>query len=120
MKVTRANRISMMSAPVSGMRSLIKILSVILFLGHLSADQGPWPQILSSIGFTADSTVSAQIHIGRPGSPASATWKARLDAGAFLILEGESPLAASFGFRPTKETVQLTSIQDVHRPKLPI
>ena len=29
-------------------------------------------------------------------------WTGRVDKGAILILEGESPLADSFGFRPAK------------------
>jgi hypothetical protein len=36
------------------------------------------------------------------------------------VLEGESPLAASFGFRSLQETVRLASLTDVHRPTLPI
>src|ERR1700730_10301268 len=109
----------------SGMRSLIKIITIALFgiIGALcvkslagagfsviNGDAEAWPQILSSVGFTEDSAAMAQIYVGRPGSPASPHWRPKLEGGAFLLLEGESALAASFGFHTTQETVQLTSI----------
>ena len=40
--------------------------------------------------------------------------------GAALILEGSSPLASSFGFIPTSETVSTIHIVDEHNPSLPI
>lgn len=86
----------------------------------ITPDPGAWPQILSSVGFTAQPAAAANIYVGRSGSPASPHWQSKLESGAYLILEGESPLAASFGIHPTKQTFQLASMQDVHRPKLPI
>jgi len=56
----------------------------------------------------------------RAGSAGSPEWPARVENGAYLILEGESSAAESFGFRPTKENVRVASLQDVHLPKLPI
>lgn len=81
---------------------------------------GPWPQILASIGHWPSPAVEAKIFVGPPGSPASANWIPKLSQGCMLVLEGESTLAASFGFRPTQEKVRLASVQDVHRPALPI
>ncbi len=86
----------------------------------IGTDAGAWPQILSSIGHRPSPAVEARIFVGRPGAPASPNWSAKLAAGCILILEGESPLAASFGFHPTSETVRLASLEDVHRPNLPI
>ncbi len=60
------------------------------------------------------------VSVAGPGSPLDAAWRGRLNQGAFLILEGESPLAASFGFHPEPSRVEVTSVVDVHRPKLSI
>ena len=43
-----------------------------------------------------------------------------MESGAYLILEGDSSTAESFGFRPTKDNVKVASIADVHAPKLGI
>ncbi|MDQ6663351.1 MAG: hypothetical protein M3Z23_03050 [Acidobacteriota bacterium] len=86
----------------------------------ITPDPGSWPEILSSIGFSPQPAAAATLYVGRSGSPASPHWQPKLDAGAFLILEGESPLAASFGIHPTKQTYRLAALQDVHRPNLPI
>jgi hypothetical protein len=109
----------------------IKAVVLLLFLvlpltSHASGfsvigtDPGCWPKILTSIGHWPSPAVDAQIYVGRPGAPASPNWAAKLAQGSILVLEGESTLAASFGFRPGKETVSLTSLEDVHRPQLPI
>ena len=63
---------------------------------------------------------SARIFVLRAGSPGSPEWSARVQSGAYLILEGESSIAESFGFRATKENVRISSLEDVHLPKLPI
>jgi len=86
----------------------------------IGTEPGAWPQILSSIGHWPSPAANATIYVGRPGAPASPNWTAKLAGGSVLILEGESTLAASFGFRPTKETFSLASLVDVHRPSLPI
>jgi len=86
----------------------------------LSDDQGGWPLLLQSVGFMPQPAASARIFVLRAGSAGSPEWPARVAAGAYLILEGESPIAESFGFRSTKENVRVTSLEDVHLPKLPI
>jgi hypothetical protein len=86
----------------------------------IGTDPGPWPQILTSVGHWPSPAANATIYVGRPGAPASPNWTAKLTHGSVLILEGESTLAASFGFHPTKETFQLASLVDVHNPTLPI
>ncbi len=48
-------------------------------------------------------------------------WIARVEHGTILVIEGESPLAAAFGFRPgTKPHAIARSVEDVHAPKLHI
>jgi len=86
----------------------------------IGTDPGAWPAILGSVGHYPATAVESKIFVGRPGAPASPNWAAKLASGCVLIMEGESPLAASFGFRRTQDTVRLSSLQDVHRPNLPI
>jgi hypothetical protein len=86
----------------------------------LSEDAGAWPAILSSIGLQRQPAGVSRIFVARPGAAASGEWKARVERGAFLILEGESSLADTFGFRSTKDQVKVTSLSDVHLPDLPV
>ena len=86
----------------------------------LSDDPGGWPLLLQSVGFMPQPAAAARIFVLRAGSAGSPEWPARVENGAYLILEGESSAAESFGFRPTKENVRVASLQDVHLPKLPI
>lgn len=84
----------------------------------IARDAGSWPQIFSSIGF--ERRPEARVFVARAGTAASPEWAARVGKGAILVLEGESPLAESFGFRRGKSTVRTASLRDVHRPDLPI
>ena len=86
----------------------------------LGSPPGPWPSILSSVGHISGPAASADIFVGLPGTPASADWNSRIEKGAALILEGSSPLAASYGFKPQPETVSVVHLVDVHNPSLPI
>jgi hypothetical protein len=88
------------------------------YFNVLARDAGSWPQIFSSVGF--EPHADAHIFVARAGAPASSDWPARLDKGAILVLEGESPLAETFGFKRGAKTVRTTSLRDVHRPDLPI
>ena len=86
----------------------------------LSDDQGGWPLLLQSVGFMPQPAASSRIFVLRAGSAGSPEWPTRVESGAYLILEGESSTAESFGFRPTKDNVKVASIADVHAPKLGI
>ena len=86
----------------------------------MARDPGAWPQVLESIGYQPQDAAAAHILVARPGAPASAAWRERVEKGAILVLEGESPLAESFGFKRGKRSVLTTSLRDVHRPTLPI
>ena len=90
------------------------------YFSVLSDDAGSWPDILSSIGLERQPASKAHIFVARAGAPASAEWTARVEQGAILILEGESSLAEMFGFKPSKDSVRVTSLADAHSPKLPI
>jgi hypothetical protein len=86
----------------------------------LSEDAGAWPEILQSVGFQRQPAGLGHIFVARTGAPASPGWASRVEKGAVLILEGESSLAESFGFRRTKENAAVSSVIDVHRPGLAI
>ncbi|HEX3748695.1 MAG TPA: hypothetical protein VHW09_32430 [Bryobacteraceae bacterium] len=90
------------------------------YFSVLSDNAGAWPAILSSIGLEPQPASKAHIFVARAGAPASAEWNARVEQGAILILEGESSLAEMFGFKPGKDRVRVTSLADVHSPKLSI
>jgi hypothetical protein len=111
------------------MRSLISLLLLLApaaraaslpYFSVLSDDQGGWPLVLQSVGFMPRAAASARIFVLRAGSAGSTEWPARVENGAYLILEGESPASEMFGFRRTKENVRVTSLEDVHLPKLPV
>jgi hypothetical protein len=85
-----------------------------------SRDAGSWTEIFSSVGFEPQPAEKAHILVARAGSAVSPEWTERVRQGAILVLEGVSPLAESFGFRRTKQTVHVSSLRDVHRPTLPI
>jgi hypothetical protein len=84
----------------------------------LGSDPGPWPQILSSIGLLPSS--DSAIVVARGGALADPSWQTKIEDGLFLIVEGDSALAASFGFRSSEKFVSITSMIDTHQPKLPL
>jgi hypothetical protein len=86
----------------------------------LSKDAGGWPELLSSIGLEQREPSAARIAVARAGATAAPEWTGRVEKGAILILEGESPLANAFGFLPNSGKVRVTSLTDVHNPKLAI
>jgi hypothetical protein len=92
------------------------------YFSILSPDQGAWPEILSSIGLQPQPAAVAHVFVARSGATASADWPARIEHGAILILEGESSLADTFGFRRKAglDPVRVESLTDTHRPTLGI
>ena len=86
----------------------------------IGAQPGPWPQMLSSVGHFPVPAASAEIFVAPSGTPAAPDWQAKVKAGAALILEGNSPLAASFGFKQTQGSVPVIHLVDTHNPTLPV
>jgi len=83
------------------------------------ADPGGWPAILSSIGL--QSAARGDIEVIPSGiAPEPADWAKRVESGTILILEGASPLAASFGFRAGSKRVAVRSVEDLRAPQLRI
>ena len=92
-------------------------------LGYFVAgdDPGPWPQILSSIGFTTGPGSPANLFVVRSVAPGStAQWIQKIDQGAIVVLEGRSELAEALGIQPGKKHVVVRGIVDHRAPKLPI
>jgi len=91
------------------------------FFYVLDEEPGSWPEILSSVGLQplGPPGAAARVFVLR-GDSAGADWQARVESGAVLILEGESSVAESFGFRATRRRVAVRSVQDARRPELRI
>ena len=84
-------------------------------------DPGPWPAILRSAGFVAAAGGAADVWIVRAGESGDpAQWALRAEKGAFVLLEGESAIAAAFGFRPGADKVRVASVEDKRQPLLDI
>jgi hypothetical protein len=90
------------------------------YFAVVAGEPGPWPEILSSVGLQAQAAAQSRILIARAGAAASPELTAEVEKGAILVLEGESPLAEQFGFKPGKHKVKVTSVVDSHRAALPI
>jgi hypothetical protein len=84
-------------------------------------DPGPWPAILSSVGMMPPGGGAANLFVIRTGTPVSSKdWIAKIEAGAIVVLEGDSELAEALGFKVGAKLVVVRSIVDIHAPKLPI
>ena len=90
------------------------------YFAVLSGEGAPWPEILSSIGLERQPVSLARVFVARAGTPASAEWPSRVEQGAILILEGDSSLGDLFKFQRGTDRVRVSSVSDVHNPKLPI
>lgn len=109
------------------MRSLTSLLFLALpcaaatLTFHIAGDDpGGWPSILSSIALQ-NAAARGDIEVIPAGTPAAETdWPQRIEHGTILILEGASPLAASFGFRAGSQRISVRSVEDLRAPQLRI
>jgi hypothetical protein len=84
------------------------------------SDPGGWPAILSSIGLQS-AAAQGDIEVIPAGAAVTETdWSSRIERGTILIIEGASPLAASFGFRATTQHTSVQSVEDLRAPQLRI
>ncbi len=111
------------------MRSLVSlfVLSAAISSGAVLSyhvvgdDPGPWTPILSSVGFRPDAIGPAGIVVIRGASDIpAAQWIERANKGAFIVLEGGTPLSEELGFHATSRKIAVRSVQDARSPKLPI
>ncbi len=92
------------------------------FFYHVAGDDpGSWPAILSAAGLVSGTGAGGSVFVLRSG-PASLApqWRKRVRQGAFLILEGDSEIAAAFGFRAGQKRVGVQNVLDHRRPELEI
>jgi hypothetical protein len=85
-----------------------------------SRDAGAWPKILASIGFERRQEGESRVVVVRGDAAEAGDWAMRVEGGVILVLEGESPLAESFGFQRTPRAARVNSVADVHNPDLAI
>jgi hypothetical protein len=83
-------------------------------------EPGAWPEILASISLVEGSEGAKLIVIPAGATAPPETWVPRLEQGALLVLEGESPLAEALGFRRTGKKAPVQSVIDPRRPELRI
>lgn len=79
-------------------------------------DRGAWPEALASLGLSEGP--KADVIVVPHGT--TGDFQDRVNRGAILILEGDSPVAASFGFQATGKPVTIRSIVDARAPKIGI
>ncbi len=92
------------------------------FAYHVVGDEPTsWPAVLGSIGMTsaADGPASVLVLPGGTSAP-PATWLPRIEKGAIVIIEGDSPLAEALGIVASRQRVSTRSLIDVADPKLPV
>ncbi len=90
---------------------------------HVMGDEpGGWPELLSSLGLTNGTGGGASVIVAPHGvGLPPAEWAARVERGAILVLEGESPLAAAFGFHAgVQPHLSVRSVEDLRAPDLAI
>jgi hypothetical protein len=84
-----------------------------------AVDPSGWPAILSSIGL--QNAARGDVEVIPAGVAVTETdWNQRVERGTILVLEGASPLAASFGFRAGTKRVAVQSVEDLRVPQLRI
>jgi hypothetical protein len=89
---------------------------------HVAGDDpGSWPAILSSVGLVPGAAGTSGVFVIRTGPATLASqWRERVANGSFLILEGESEIAAAFGFRAGGRRVQVRNVVDARDASLDI
>jgi hypothetical protein len=92
-----------------------------VFSFHVEGDAGSWLAILGSMGLVKGAAADAGVIVVPSNAKVTATdWAARVDHGALLVIEGDSPVAAAFGFRSTSGRVAVRAVEDLRAPKLDI
>jgi hypothetical protein len=82
---------------------------------------GAWPQLLHTLGLEEQPASQARVLIYPAGNQIDVEASlARLNKGALLVLEGDSPLARALGFVPTSRSLPVRKIQDLRQPELAI
>lgn len=93
-------------------------LAARIFFQVAGTDPGLWPDLLAAAGFLPGQP--ADVIVLRAGAGSPQQWIERMEAGAVLIIEGESEAAAALGFTATPARVRVQSVEDARLPKLRI
>ena len=83
--------------------------------------QGSWPRILSAAGLVRGAG-GITVVSGAAAATDTPAWLKRIEDGAVVVLEGDSPLATALGITvdADRKPVLVRSITDTHNPKLSI
>jgi hypothetical protein len=107
----------------AGLRPAWSASAVFLLVPHVlaatltyQAPPGPWPAIFGSIGLQPGKDGVVVV----PQDASDEGWPARVEHGTILVVQGDSPAAASFGFHATAKLVTVRTIEDTRAPKLEI
>jgi len=98
------------------MRLLVKKGVIAAMLAGCASAQTGWQRVLGSVNLAGD----PRIHVAGPNEASAENWGTRVRNGEILILEGESRLASGLGFRATPQKLTVTSLRDIHEPKMRI
>jgi hypothetical protein len=105
-----------MRSPISGLLFVLAAshcVAATLTFHVAGTDSGGWPAILSSIGLQA-APVRGDVEVIPANAASTETdWSQRVEHGTILVIEGASPLAASFGFHATTHHVSVQSVEDL-------
>jgi tetratricopeptide (TPR) repeat protein len=80
----------------------------------LGDSAGSWPAILTAGGFTADSKTAGLLVVRSSHRVGNVKWEKLVKEGAFLVLEGVSPVAELFGFTSSGDSIEARVERDVH------
>jgi hypothetical protein len=95
--------------------------SAAVFSFHVEGDAGSWAAVLGSMGLMRGTAADAGVIVVSSNAKSAAIdWAARVDHGALLVIEGDSTVAAAFGFRSTSASVAVRAVEDLRAPKLDI
>jgi hypothetical protein len=84
-----------------------------------AGDAGGWSLVLRCMGFVESPAAEARVIVVPPNTKgAPEEWLAKIDAGAVLVLEGDSPLARALGIRASQRKIRVRQVCESRDPKL--
>lgn len=104
------------------MRSLIRLLVFVATVTSVEAaskESSVWDNILGAVQLSPAQGASVILPADAVSIAPEELHK-KVNQGQFLILEGASAAAESFGFKPTAKSVTVRSAIDIHEPRLPL
>ncbi|MBX9600841.1 MAG: hypothetical protein K2X35_07550 [Bryobacteraceae bacterium] len=88
---------------------------------HVAGDEAAgWSKVLAAGGFQPAESSARLIVVGGSSASQPAEWMRRLEAGAVILIEGDSPLARALGIQPSGRRIRVQSAIEARAPKLHI